>query len=415
MHKKCTIYFEILSGLISTYANAFTNDKMVTANLKEIHVMIFKKKKVENKPKLTDIPVKIEGANVKKPVDQTESKKYKIIAVTSGKGGVGKSTVTVNLAFALKSKGLSVGVLDADIYGPSQVGLLGAFGKDLETTDQGKIIPACSQGVYFVSSGSLVQSSQAVLWRAPMVNKLIMQFLSQVQWPEELDVLLFDLPPGTGDIHITLCQKAKIDGALVVTTPQHVATQVAERGLQMLKKVNVPVWGIIENMGALICKKCGTPNALFDSDAADNLAKHYDLPILAKIPLETTLSESCEMGKPIIEYAPDSYSSKAFISIADQVIATAAVKQSALPNYNIVNGQLVLSNDTSKTHLAYDLRLNCQCATCVDENTGKKLLNSEVVSKNILITSLKPVGQYGLQLYFSDGHHTGIYKYSDLL
>ncbi len=378
--------------------------------------MIFKKKKNENKPKLNDIPITVEGTAPKKPSIQVESRKYKTVAITSGKGGVGKSTVTMNLAFALKAKGLTVGVLDADIYGPSQSGLFGALDKDLETNEQGKITPILSQGIHFISSAALVQSNQAVLWRAPMVNKLIMQFLYQVQWPDDMDVLLLDLPPGTGDIHITLCQKTKIDGALVVTTPQHVATQVAERGLQMLRKVNVPIWGIIENMGALICKKCGTENNLFDSDAAMNLARHYDLPILANIPLEAKLSESCELGKSVIDYAPDSHSAKAFALIADQV-----QRQIASPiaekhhQYNLVDGNLVISNGDSKTHLAYNLRLQCQCASCIDENTGKKILKENSVPKDILITSLKPVGQYGLQLYFSDGHHTGIYKFSDLL
>jgi ATP-binding protein involved in chromosome partitioning len=387
--------------------------------------MIFKKKQVKSTAqKIRDIPVKVESgspAQVSRPKSAVDKKsvleqKYKIIAITSGKGGVGKSTVTANLAVALQQQGLVVGILDADIYGPCQAGLFGSLESPLDTTDTGKIIPIVSQGVHFVSSSALVQPDQAVLWRAPMVNKLIMQFLMHVQWPKNLDVLLLDLPPGTGDIHITLCQKANIDGAIIVTTPQHVATQVAERGLQMLKKVNVPIWGIIENMSGLICESCGSLNKIFLSDASDKFAKHYNLPIITKIPLESVLCDSSDAGQPILSYAPISLSSQCFKEIAN-FVQKKIIKndKKSQPQYKLLAGSLIFTMENiEKSFMAQKLRMNCKCALCVDENTGKKILKDTDVNANISIISLEPVGNYGLQLYFSDGHNTGIYRFEDL-
>ena len=384
--------------------------------------MLFKKKALKKdnsiKPSIHDIPVKVESQLSTKGKEQVtvSGKSYKTLAITSGKGGVGKSTITANLAIALKEMGLVVGVLDADIYGPCQSGLFGALGTDLETNQSGEIMPMFSQGVHFVSSAALVKSNQAVLWRAPMVNKLIMQFLYKVSWPKALDILLLDLPPGTGDIHITLCQKANIDGAIVVSTPQHVATQVAERGLQMLNKVNVPIWGLIENMSGLICKSCGTQNEIFMSGASDKLAKHYDIPVIAKIPLEMTLCESSESGRPILNFSPESQSAESFRNIAKFVNKKIKDNTSLQKiNCQLKDGDLLINETGKQKQLsAKMLRAVCQCASCVDENTGNQLLNTNSIADDISIIKFKMVGNYGLQLFFSDGHHTGIYQFSKL-
>lgn len=382
------------------------------------------RKHSQSKRRIDEIPVQVQNAeqsrqqSSKRVQDSTDNstKHYHTLAITSGKGGVGKSTVTANIAYALSKQGFVVGVLDADIYGPSQSGLLGALDESLSVDDSGKIRPAKAHGIHFVSSAAIAQLKQAVLWRAPMANKLIMQFLSQVAWPKNMDILLFDLPPGTGDIHITLCQKAHIDGAFIVTTPQHVATQVAERGLQMLQKVNVPVWGVIENMGGLVCHACGSYNEIFSSNAAQQFADHYNLPMVANLPLETELCDASESGMPVLSYAPDSFSAACFQQCA-QFISTKLSEQVQHSKYEyaINNGKLTMKIDgTEQSISARVLRLNCQCALCVDENTGKKRLIDTNVPENIAIVNVKPVGQYGLQLYFSDGHHTGIFQYKDL-
>ena len=346
---------------------------------------------------------------------QWAPKSYKTVAITSGKGGVGKSTLTANLAVALTKQGLSVGVLDADIYGPSQSGLFGALEAPMTSSESGQLIPIESHGIHFVSAAGLVAANQAVVWRAPMVTKLITQFLSSVRWPEAMDILLLDLPPGTGDIHITLCQKAAIDGALLITTPQHLATQVTERGLQMLNKVKVPVWGLVENMRGFVCEHCGRESELFYSQAASELARRYELEVLGQLPLEKSLSDSAEAGEPVLDYAPDCQNSTVLGNIATRVAEKCQDDSGGGLNFEIRNNTLIPDRQYPDHAIsAWQLRNDCPCAMCVDEHSGQKRLDPNRIDADIRLTRAEPVGRYGIRLHFSDGHNTGIYQYHKL-
>ncbi len=222
---------------------------------------------------------------------------HKIIAVASGKGGVGKSTVTTNLALALSAQGKRVGILDADIYGPSQPHLLGLSGKP-EIIDK-KMQPLMAYGLKVMSIGFLVDTEAAMIWRGPMVSGALMQLLNDTNWGD-LDYLLLDLPPGTGDIQLTMAQKIQVSAAILVTTPQDLALLDVKRAYAMFAKVNVPVLGVIENMSGHRCSACGHVDAIFGEGSAAAFAKALDLPLLGQIPLEITLRERSDAGKPIV-------------------------------------------------------------------------------------------------------------------
>ncbi len=248
-----------------------------------------------------------------------------IVAVTSGKGGVGKSTVAVNLACALAQKGLKVGLLDADIYGPNTPTMLGVAQKTPEVFGQGaeqKIIPIESAGIAMVSMGFLIDEDQPVIWRGPMLNGIIRQFLYQTSWGER-DVLVVDMPPGTGDAQLSLAQAVPITGVLVVTTPQKVSLQDARRGLAMFKQMDIPILGVIENMTFFV-----TPDpperkySLFGSGGGEQLAKENSVPLLAQIPMEMPVLEGGNEGWPIVKRYPDSLSAKAFKELAISIVKT---------------------------------------------------------------------------------------------
>ena len=246
-----------------------------------------------------------------------------IVAISSGKGGVGKSTVAVNLACALAKKGFTVGLLDADIYGPNTPIMLGVEEKTPivkgSGTDQ-QIIPIESYGIAMVSMGFLIDKDQPVIWRGPMLNGIIRQFLYQVSW-EERDFLVVDLPPGTGDAQLSLAQAVPMTGVLIVTTPQKVSLQDARRGLAMFKQMNVPVLGVIENMTAFVPPDFPDKRyELFGNGGGEILAKENELPLLAKIPLEMHPSKDNPEGMPIVESQINSLSSKEFLSLASYVV-----------------------------------------------------------------------------------------------
>ncbi len=220
-----------------------------------------------------------------------------IIAIASGKGGVGKSTVTTNLALALAQTGARVGILDADIYGPSQPLLLGLSGKP-EIIDN-KMQPLMSHGIQVMSIGFLVDTQAAMIWRGPMVSGALMQLLNDTAW-DKLDYLLLDLPPGTGDIQLTMAQKIPVSAAILVTTPQDLALLDVQRAQAMFAKVNVPVLGIIENMSGHTCSACGHHEALFGEGGAEKFAQTHALPLLGQIPLDIHIRERCDAGEPIV-------------------------------------------------------------------------------------------------------------------
>jgi len=240
-----------------------------------------------------------------------------IIAVASGKGGVGKSTTAVNLAVALAQTGARVGLLDADIYGPSVPQLINLAGMKPKVSDN-TIHPLENYGVKTISIGYMVDEDQAMIWRGPMVSGAVMQLLKDVAWGE-LDYLVIDMPPGTGDIHLTLAQNVPITGAVVVTTPQDIALLDCKKGITMFNKVNVPTLGIVENMSAFICPHCGETSHIFAEGGADRLAGEQQVDVLAHIPLDIDIRLSSDAGTPIVAAHPDSPQAAAYRDMAGEV------------------------------------------------------------------------------------------------
>ena len=242
----------------------------------------------------------------------------KIIAVASGKGGVGKSTVTTNLAVALAGLGLKVGILDADIYGPSQPALLGIPYKKPQLQENKKFTPPEAFGVACMSMGFLVDISAPLIWRGPMVMGAIQQLLNDTNWGEK-DILVVDLPPGTGDAQLTLVQKVPLNGAVIVSTPQDIALLDARKGLNMFRKVNIPILGMIENMSYFICPHCGEQSDIFSHGGAAHEAEVSKTEFLGHIPLDLTLRQTSDSGKPLIITQPDHPISQIFKSIAQKI------------------------------------------------------------------------------------------------
>ncbi|MEW6412745.1 MAG: P-loop NTPase [Candidatus Zixiibacteriota bacterium] len=343
-----------------------------------------------------------------------------IIAVASGKGGVGKSTVSVNLAVALKQLGAKVGLMDADIYGPSQPGMLGSSDAKPDIVNN-QLRPINKYGIDFISMGLLVGEDQPVIWRAPIAMKMIHQFLGAVTWGE-LDYLLIDLPPGTGDVQLTLAQQASLTGAIIVTTPQQVALGVARKGLRMFDQVNVPIIGIIENMSGFTCGHCGKVTPIFSEGGGKEMAENMRIQYLGAIPLDPSIMTSGEDGKPVLLDGSDTAAAQAFMKIAERVKKTAeqfaeAVLKTEPRDIGLTddgNLRVVWPDGHESTYTPYNLRVACGCATCVDEDTGKKTLDPKKVPLDIKITGFNRVGRYGLAVAFSDGHNTGIYIYERL-
>ncbi len=228
-----------------------------------------------------------------------------IIAVGSGKGGVGKSTVAVNLALALVKDGAKVGMLDADIYGPSQPAMLGTMGQ--KPTLAGRMLqPIQRHGLQSMSIGYLIDEQAPMVWRGPMIGKALQQLLHDTHW-DALDYLIIDLPPGTGDIQLTLCQKIPVSGAIVVTTPQDLALLDVRRACEMFHKLNVPILGVIENMSVYHCSNCGHEEHLFGRDGGEKLAKQYDIPLLGRVPLDKLIREMTDSGEPPLTQAANSH------------------------------------------------------------------------------------------------------------
>ncbi|HEV8362710.1 MAG TPA: P-loop NTPase [Gemmatimonadaceae bacterium] len=244
-----------------------------------------------------------------------------IVAVSSGKGGVGKSTIAVNLAVTLAQRGARVGLMDADVYGPNVPRMIGV---DRPPAVQGeRIIPLEAHGIKVISLGFLIERDQPAIWRGPIVMKIVTQFLRDVSWGE-LDYFLVDMPPGTGDAQLSLAQATHVHGALIVTTPQDVAVGDALRGVKMFQRVNIPVLGIVENMSWFECPHCGKPSALFGSGGGERLASEVELPLLAQIPLAPRVMEGGDRGVPIVVSDPESAAARAIAGLADRVSASLA-------------------------------------------------------------------------------------------
>lgn len=245
------------------------------------------------------------------------------IAVASGKGGVGKSTVSVNLALALSKLGFKVGLLDADIYGPSIPLMMGINSKPQIYQEQGsnKMLPLENYGIKLMSIGFLIDDENPVIWRGPMASGALKQFMSDVEWGE-LDYLIYDLPPGTGDIQLTLVQTIPLSGAIIVTTPQEVSLIDAKKGLKMFEKVNVKVYGIVENMSYFIAPDTGNKYDIFGSGGGENLAQNLNTAFLGGIPIVPKIREGGDNGKPIVNNSPESEESKIILEIAEKLNQT---------------------------------------------------------------------------------------------
>ncbi|MEI2796657.1 iron-sulfur cluster carrier protein ApbC [Pseudoxanthomonas sp. F11] len=250
-----------------------------------------------------------------------------VIAVGSGKGGVGKSTTTVNLALALAADGARVGVLDADVYGPSIPAMLGLSGRP-DSPDNKSIEPMRAFGVEAMSIGLLVDQDTPMIWRGPMATSALMQLFNDTLWGE-LDYLLVDLPPGTGDIQLTLAQKIPVAGAVIVTTPQDIATLDAKKALKMFEKVEVPVLGIVENMAVHTCSNCGHVEHLFGRGGGERMAAQYGVPLLGSLPLDIAIREQGDAGQPVVIAAPDSAVAQAYRQTARVMAATLAQRPRA--------------------------------------------------------------------------------------
>src|SRR5215470_1846423 len=235
-----------------------------------------------------------------------------VVAVASGKGGVGKSTVAVNLALAWAAQGARVGILDADIYGPSQPLMLGLAGQRPTSPDGKQLRPLVSHGVSAMSIGFLVDAEQPMVWRGPMVTQALTQLLGETEWGE-LDYLVVDMPPGTGDIQLTLAQRVPVAGAVIVTTPQDIALADARKGLKMFEKVSVPVLGIVENMSIHVCSNCGHAEHIFGGGA--RMAEQYGVKLLGELPLDAHIREEADSGRPTVVAAPDSPRAKAYLDM----------------------------------------------------------------------------------------------------
>ncbi len=360
----------------------------------------------------------------------------RIIAIASGKGGVGKSTVTANLAVTLAQRGLRVGLVDADLYGPSIPGMLGIpLGAPPATSPSGKIIPAEAHGVKVISMGMLTGDDNPAVLRGPMVTKYLRMFVTQVEWGE-LDVLLLDLPPGTGDTQLTLAQSFPLTGAVVVSTPQDVSLKIARRGLRMLEQVNVPILGIIENMSGFTCPSCGDVTHIFQQGGGARIATSLDVPYLGAIPLDPAIVDGGDSGVPLMAAASDSPAAQTYAEIADRLIGDMASAAGLPPfDWDVATGEgrpapagnevagrpLALDHDVTGLTIRWadrvqkidprDLRLACRCAACRDEMTGKPLLEPDKVPLDVVPTRIWSVGNYALGIAFSDGHQSGIYTF----
>ena len=278
----------------------------------------------------SDVSIVLTAHENKKPPDLKPNKRPEpkgperipgvahVIAVASGKGGVGKSTVSANIACALAVQGKKVGLLDADVYGPSQPRMLGVSGRP-SSPDGKTILPLRNHGVTMMSLGLMTNEDQAVVWRGPMLMGALQQMLMQVQWGA-LDILIVDLPPGTGDVQLSLAQKTQLSGAVIVSTPQDVALLDARKGIDMFKQLNTPLLGMIENMSTHVCSNCGHQEHIFGHGGVVSEAEKLGIPLLAEIPLSLDIRIAADGGVPIVVGQPDCAQAKAFHRVAEQVL-----------------------------------------------------------------------------------------------
>ena len=370
-----------------------------------------------------------------------------IIAVGSGKGGVGKSTVSVNLALSLQQLGARVGIVDADILGPSIPGMLGiATGEKPAVTQSGKMIPAEGHGLKVVSMAMLTGDDQPAVLRGPMVGKYLKMFVDGVQWGS-LDYLILDLPPGTGDVQLTLAQSMPLSGVVIVTTPQAVSLKIARRGLRMFEKVQVKILGLVENMRTFTCPHCGENTDIFRHGGGEQMSEELGVPFLGALPLDADVVTSGDEGRPIVAQQPASVSAKVYASIAtalvEQLHASVTVLKPFVWTWDSNEGAPdwteaaarpagsqntpigLLRRDPRTLSILWedghrddfdvrDLRLACHCALCVEEMSGRKLLDPKTIRPDVTPQQIVSIGNYAVKFDWNDGHNSGIYSFNNL-
>ncbi|MEO1281439.1 MAG: P-loop NTPase [Pseudomonadota bacterium] len=348
-----------------------------------------------------------------------------LIAVASGKGGVGKSTTAVNLALGFQAMGLKAGILDADIYGPSQPRLLGLTGRPTPSGNGNALRPMEGYGLKAMSMGFLVDEGTPIVWRGPMVVSALNQMLREVDWGtpgKELDVLVIDMPPGTGDVQLTMAQQVPLSGAVIVSTPQDLALIDARKGLNMFRKVDIPVLGIIENMSYFICPECGHESHIFGHNGAKVEADKLGVPFLGGIPLHMDIRAKSDAGQPITATEPDSPHAQMYRELAAKAWTEVqehsgnAVK---VPKLDIKEDGALLTVDLEggATHdlTAEMLRVMSPSAEVQGHSPDQRVTLGK--KKNVKIMKLEPIGNYAVKIHFDDGHNTGLFAwtYLDLL
>lgn len=339
----------------------------------------------------------------------------RIVAVASGKGGVGKSTVAANLAVALRALGRRVGLADVDIYGPSAPILFGIHELPHPSENSRLLQPLESCGIKIMSMGFFLDEQAPVVWRGPMAMSATKQFLRGVDWGE-LDYLIVDLPPGTGDIPLTLAQEVPLDGGLIVTTPQDVALADVTRGVAMFRRLNTPILGVAVNMAGYACPKCGTRDELFGSHASERIAQEIGAPVLAEFPIEQAVRESGDAGRPLVVADPSSSVARAYLDLAAAVEKSLASLREDL--YGPEPTDVKIDDDAKAVTITWTdgktttysfrgLRGWCPCATCQGHSTDTKF----VEVPNPRLTGVEGIGRYALRFLWSDGHSTGMYSY----
>jgi len=345
----------------------------------------------------------------------------RILAVSSCKGGVGKSTTAVNLALALARYGLRVGLLDADVYGPSLPTLLRPEDPQLFQNDEGLILPLTACGLRVMSFGWIDPSQQrgAAILRGPMVSQVVSQLATRVAWGD-LDYLVIDFPPGTGDIQLTLTQQLPIDAAVIVTTPQQLSFVDVVKGIQMFDTVKVPTVAVVENMSYYPCPTCGEKQRIFGEGARRKLVEQFGFRHTFEIPLDARLSSDGDEGSPMVFSRPADPVSGIYYGLAEAVhgeITRLQAASTAPPvlAYNVgQNCELTYADGRIVEISPAELRYACRCASCVSETTGEKLIRPEDIDSDIYPTAIQPVGNYAASVHWSDGHRSSIYPYDYL-
>ena len=340
-----------------------------------------------------------------------------MIAVASGKGGVGKSTTAVNLALGLKAIGLETGILDADIYGPSQPRLLGLSGRP-QVAKGNALRPMQGHGLKAMSMGFMVDEGTPIIWRGPMVVSALTQMLRDVDWGD-LDVLVIDMPPGTGDVQLTMAQQVPLSGAIIVSTPQDLALIDARKGLNMFRRVDVPVLGIIENMSYFVCPRCGERAHIFGHGGAEAEAQRLAIPFLGGVPLHMDIRTTSDEGRPIVASSPDSEHAQIFRAIATKAwseLQSASAARLGPPTLAVAPDRsdvMVTFTGAQPFKLSAEmLRVMSPSAEVQGHSPQQRVTVAK--KRNVKIKELTPVGNYAVRIVFDDGHDTGLYTWSYL-